>query len=69
MLVIRGELSDILSTETLDQMQMRHPRCATLTVRGQGHAPLLKDAGTIGSIRSFLASVDENRPLMARWTV
>jgi pimeloyl-ACP methyl ester carboxylesterase len=57
-LAIRGENSDILSQKTVAEMQARHPRLATLTVRGQGHAPLLKDAPTIGAIATFLARTD-----------
>ena len=58
LLVIRGENSDILSAATVQQMRARHPRCASLTVPGQGHAPLLKDAETISAIAGFLADVD-----------
>src|SRR5690606_25166058 len=54
LLVIRGENSDILSAATVQQMRARHPRCASLTVPGQGHAPLLKDAETISAIAGFL---------------
>ena len=58
LLIIRGENSDILSEATLRQMRERHPRCATLTVPGQGHAPLLKDEDTIEAIGAFLAELD-----------
>lgn len=57
-LAIRGENSDILSAKTLAEMQARHPRLAAFTVRGQGHAPLLKDAASIGTIATFLARTD-----------
>lgn len=63
LLVLRGEHSDILSEATLQEMRARHPQCATLTVPGQGHAPLLKDAETISAIASFLANVDTGRPV------
>ena len=39
-------------------MRARHPRLAAVTVRGQGHAPLLKDAATISAIAGFLARSD-----------
>lgn len=58
LLVLRGENSDILSAATVAQMCARHPNCTAYTVRGQGHAPLLKDAETIGVIVKFLAEVD-----------
>lgn len=63
LLVIRGENSDILSAATVQQMRARHPQCASLTVPGQGHAPLLKDAETIAAIAGFLADVDAGRPI------
>jgi hypothetical protein len=34
---------------------------ATITVQGQGHAPLLKDAATIEAIRHFLTATDIGR--------
>ena len=58
MLVIRGENSDILSSKTLSEMQLRHPRLDAVTVKGQGHAPLLKDAPTIAAVGQFLARAD-----------
>jgi pimeloyl-ACP methyl ester carboxylesterase len=58
LLAIRGENSDILSDETFAQMRARHPRITAVTVRGQGHAPLLKDAPTIDTIADFLARTD-----------
>jgi pimeloyl-ACP methyl ester carboxylesterase len=57
-MAIRGENSDILSTKTLEQMRQMHPRLRAVSVRGQGHAPLLKDAATIGSIADFLEHAD-----------
>lgn len=58
LLAIRGANSDILSEATLARMQAEHPRLAAITVRGQGHAPLLKDASTIGAIAAFLERTD-----------
>ncbi|MGV1014433.1 MAG: alpha/beta fold hydrolase, partial [Methyloceanibacter sp.] len=56
--VIRGENSDVLSTETLKAMVARHPNLRTLTVPGQGHAPVLKAAETVEAIGTFLAAND-----------
>jgi pimeloyl-ACP methyl ester carboxylesterase len=53
-LVVRGENSDVLAAETVDAMRRRHPALAAVTVPNQGHAPLLKDVGTIEAIRHFL---------------
>ena len=44
----------MLSEETVDEMRRRHPALAVVTVASQGHAPLLKDVGTIEAIRQFL---------------
>lgn len=53
-LVLRGETSDILSRKTLDEMRLRHPRLESFIIRGQGHAPLLKDAQSITTVANFL---------------
>ncbi len=58
LLVLRGENSDILSAKTLEEMRARHFRAEAVTVRGQGHAPLLKDAPTVRAVADFLARTD-----------
>ena len=58
LLGLRGENSDILSATTFAEMRNRHPRMTAMTVRGQGHAPLLMDAPTISAIADFLARTD-----------
>lgn len=57
-LAIRGENSDLLSRATLKAMTERHPRLRSVTVEGQGHAPLLRDHATIEAIAGFLAECD-----------
>ncbi|MDX2202634.1 MAG: alpha/beta hydrolase [Hyphomicrobiaceae bacterium] len=57
-LALRGANSDLLSAATLEEMRVRHPRLEAVTIRGQGHAPLLKDAPSIGAIAEFLARTD-----------
>ena len=57
-LAIRGENSDLLSRETLAGMARRHPNLETLTVPGQGHAPLLMDEPTLARIEAFIARID-----------
>jgi pimeloyl-ACP methyl ester carboxylesterase len=59
-LAIRGEHSDVLSAETFEQMRARHPRLETFVVRGQGHAPLLRDGPTISAILAFLDRCDRD---------
>jgi pimeloyl-ACP methyl ester carboxylesterase len=54
MLVIRGENSKLLSAATLEEMARRHPNCETITVEGQGHAPLLETGDLPAAIAAFL---------------
>ena len=58
LMAIRGEHSDILSARTFNEMLARHANAMGVTVPGQAHAPLLKDAATIGAIGRFLAAAD-----------
>ena len=57
-LTIRGEHSDLLSEATLGEMAQRHPRFSSLTVPGQGHAPLLRDEATLRRIEQFINEID-----------
>ena len=54
-LVIRGEHSDLLSRETVAAMRARKPALESIEIPGQGHAPILVDAATIGPILAFAA--------------
>jgi pimeloyl-ACP methyl ester carboxylesterase len=56
-LVLRGESSDLLLAETLEQMQAR-PGTTAHVVAGAGHAPALMDAPTIAVTARFLAAGD-----------
>lgn len=60
-LVLRGENSDILAPETVEEMRRRHPALVSITVANQGHAPLLKDEQTIEAINHFLSATDAGR--------
>lgn len=57
-LSIRGENSDILSERTVEAMADLHADLETLVVPGQGHAPLLNDAATIGRVGDFARHCD-----------
>ena len=57
-MVIRGELSDILSAQTVEDMRLRHPSLVCHTVQDQGHAPLLRDRQSQTAIAEFLARAD-----------
>ena len=58
LLTIRGANSDLLSVATLETMGARWPGCETLTVPGQGHAPLLSDRSSLQRIGRFMQSAD-----------
>lgn len=53
-LVIRGEQSDILTTETVEEMVHRHPETSALTIPKVGHAPSLMEEDQIQAIREWL---------------
>jgi pimeloyl-ACP methyl ester carboxylesterase len=51
---IRGGNSDLLSPECFAEMARVHPNFQSLTVEGQGHAPLLLDQPTTNAIVAFV---------------
>lgn len=53
-LLVRGELSDLLSRETAQEMTRRGPRPKLVEVRGVGHAPTFVHADQIAVARAFL---------------
>ena len=57
MMVIRGELSDILSSETLAEMGRRMPHVAKVQIEGVGHAPTLNEEKALTSIQQFLRKI------------
>ena len=61
-LIVRGEISDILSAQTMAQMRARHPDCTTVTVPGIGHAPMLDEAQAVAAIEAFIARVAALQP-------
>jgi pimeloyl-ACP methyl ester carboxylesterase len=56
-MVIRGALSDILSPETLERMQVEVPALQVVEVPGRGHVPNLDEPEAIAAIDRFLASL------------
>ncbi len=56
-LATRGELSDILSHATLDQMQAAKPDLIRVLVRHRGHVPLLNESECIEALDTFLDHV------------
>jgi len=59
LMVVRGELSDLLSPATVAEMVRRHPGLETLVVPDQGHAPLLAEDDVMGRIAAFVKRCDE----------
>lgn len=57
-LVIHGARSDILSSQTVAAMAMRHPGMETIEVADQGHVPLLEGDDMIRRIGEFVAKCD-----------
>jgi len=53
-LLVRGELSDLLSPEFVARMQKMHPSMEVLSVPNVGHAPMLNEPSVTEVIRRFL---------------
>lgn len=53
-LVVRGEQSDLLTRETVQQMAIRGPRATVVEIAGVGHAPTLMHERQIAIVRDFL---------------
>jgi pimeloyl-ACP methyl ester carboxylesterase len=58
LLVLRGEVSDLLSAEALDKMKAAVPEMRSATVRGVGHAPELNEPEAVAAIGAFLDTLD-----------
>ena len=58
LLVVRGEMSDILSARTAELMVKRHPDARLATVPRVGHAPILDELQAVSAITDFLARLE-----------
>ncbi len=56
-LLIRGELTDILSEDSAARMAALHPAFTRVTVPGVGHAPMLTEPECVQAIDDFLERV------------
>jgi pimeloyl-ACP methyl ester carboxylesterase len=56
-LVLRGENSDILSSETIVRMAKQHPKFKRMIIRNRGHVPFLDEPEAIMAIDAFLAAL------------
>lgn len=57
LVVVRGEHSDLLTTETARRMQAVAPAMKLAVVRGVGHAPELAEPEAVAAIDAFLNSL------------
>jgi len=57
LLVLRGELSDILSIETLNRMKREAPNLDAVTIERVGHVPTLEETAAQKAIDRLLAQV------------
>ena len=57
LLVVRGELSDLLSADAAKEMQAAAPNAKFVTVPGVGHAPELDEPEAVAAIDAFLDSL------------
>lgn len=57
MVVVRGELSDLLSAGTVAEMGRRNPAMTSVTVPGVGHAPMLDEPEAAEAIDALLVKV------------
>ena len=56
-LMIRGQLSDVISTEIADRMQAMAPTMKRVEVPNVGHAPMLTEPEAVDAIEQFLRTV------------
>lgn len=61
LMAIRGANSTLLSAGTLAEMGKRHPGMISITVAGQGHAPLLETGVLPQRIATFIAASNHER--------
>jgi pimeloyl-ACP methyl ester carboxylesterase len=54
-LALRGEISDVLSTETFERMGREKPDLVRVTVARRGHPPMLDEPDSVAAIESFLS--------------
>ena len=54
---IRGANSDLLSAETLDRMQARHPGMIAATVPNRGHVPFLDEPEALAALKEWIGQM------------
>jgi pimeloyl-ACP methyl ester carboxylesterase len=56
-LLIRGAISDVISSEIADRMQLQAPGMKRVEVPNVGHAPMLNERAAVDAIDKFLRTV------------
>jgi hypothetical protein len=51
---LRGEHSNLLSTETFEEMQKRRPDMVSATVIGRGHVPFLDEPEAVAALQTWV---------------
>jgi len=59
-LVLRGEISDILSAQIVERMAEVKPGLRKAVIAGRGHAPLLNEPDSLAAISEFLGGLSAN---------
>lgn len=54
---IRGENSDLFSTETLNEMRARRPDMIAATARGRGHIPFLDEPEAVAALNAWIEAL------------
>jgi len=57
LLLLRGELSDLLSAETANTMAAKLPNLELITIAGCGHVPTLSEPEALYAIDRFIAAI------------
>lgn len=60
-LVVHGELSDLLTADTVAAMKAANPMLESVTIPGVGHAPTLDEPEAVEAIGRLLARVEAKR--------
>ncbi len=58
MLVVRGEISDLLAMDCVEKMQAISPGLQLVQVPDRGHAPMLDEPVAVAAIEEFFAGID-----------
>jgi pimeloyl-ACP methyl ester carboxylesterase len=63
LLIVRGELSDLLSAETARNMVAEHPDAELISIARVGHAPDLDEPEAVGAIERLLTKALKQPPV------